>query len=296
MDNFKIRDRRGDNRYFVDNIFLKRYGAKLGPHCIAVYSALAMYANADTQKAWPSFQTIADLVGMSRQQVIREIKKLKAHNIIEAEKRKEPHPETGKPVFQTDVFTLLHPDEWNKIDECLHEPSITQILPLVTGSHQPSICESPPLVTPSHLNNTNKNNTQLTKPKESASKATRPPTIPAMAVFFEITKYFKITKYWQMEAGRIVGDNAADLEFWRKVVIGWTGKYQTVHNIKGMLEYFERREVPGYKNGATSNGKYNQSNKSLQRTGESLDEQPVFNIYTGEIEYPDGRRVPGSMP
>lgn len=168
MDNFKIRDRRGENRYFIDNTFIKNWGAKLGPHCIAVYNVLVMHANADDQTAYPSFQTIADLTGMSRRQVMREIEKLEANNIIAIKKNYTNHPESGKVVFSSSTFTLLHPDEWGKIDGCLHEPSDTLSLPLVTGSHHPSDCVSPPLVTQSHLNNTHKNNTQLTRGKPAA--------------------------------------------------------------------------------------------------------------------------------
>jgi hypothetical protein len=164
-DKFKVRDRRGDNRYFIDNAFLKQWGGKLGPHCIAVYSALAMYSDADDQTSYPSFQTIADLTGMSRRQVVREIEKLKANNIIKVEERKEVSGESGNKFFLSNIFTLLHPDVWKKDNLSIHEPSDSESLPLVTGSHQPSDSLSLPLVTQSHLNNTNKNNTQVTRGK-----------------------------------------------------------------------------------------------------------------------------------
>jgi len=154
-DNPKTRDRQGGSRYFIDNAFLKTWGAKLGPHCIAVYNVLVMYANVEDQTAYPSFQTIADMTGMSRRQVVREIDKLKANNIIQAERRPQTHPDTGKPYFLTDIFTLLHPDEWVKIeDQSLCEPSDTQSLGVETDSHQPSDTRSPPLVTQSHTNKT----------------------------------------------------------------------------------------------------------------------------------------------
>lgn len=70
--------------------------------------------------------------------------------------------------------------------------------------------------------------------------------IPAFKVYVEITDFYQITKYWRGEMARIVGDKPEDLEFWRQVVIGWTGKYQTRHNVEGMLDYYKRREIPGY--------------------------------------------------
>lgn len=101
-----------------------------------------------------------------------------------------------------------------------------------------------------HTDSSNKR--ESTRPK---SKSQKPVTIPAFKIFVEITDFYAITKYWQTEAGRIVGDKPEDLEFWRRVVIGWTGKYPTKHNIQGMLDYYQRREIPGYQsNGASRNG------------------------------------------
>lgn len=74
----------------------------------------------------------------------------------------------------------------------------------------------------------------------------RPPAIPAYAIFVEVTGYYGITNYWQDEMGRIVGPKPKDLDFWRKVVIGWTGKYSSKHNVEGMLDYYNRREIPGF--------------------------------------------------
>jgi hypothetical protein len=95
------------------------------------------------------------------------------------------------------------------------------------------------------------------KPKE------RPAVIPAYKVFTEITNYFPITNYWRNEMAAIVGELPEDLEFWRKVVIGWTGKYPSKHNVEGMLDFYKRREIPGYQNGngASKNG-HNQTYQS----------------------------------
>ena len=83
----EIRDSRGDKRFHVDNAILKRYGRELGPCGIAVYCALVMHADRDTQTCWPSHQTIADETGMSRMQVFREIKKLACLGLISIQKR-----------------------------------------------------------------------------------------------------------------------------------------------------------------------------------------------------------------
>ncbi len=71
---YQIRDRRGGNRYYVDNVFLRGgWAARVGVYALAVYNVLAMFADGDEQAAWPSYQTMADLTGMSRRHAMRAI-------------------------------------------------------------------------------------------------------------------------------------------------------------------------------------------------------------------------------
>ncbi len=104
----KARDRSargGNGRYFIDNVFFRANWARVvGPYGIAVYSVLALHANADTQTCWPSYQTIADLSGMTRVQAINIAIELEQRHIIEIERHK------GK----SNTFRLLHHDEWGQ--------------------------------------------------------------------------------------------------------------------------------------------------------------------------------------
>lgn len=135
MTTFKIRDRRGNHRFFVDNIFLRGgWGATLGPYAIAVYNALALHADADEQSGYPSYATIAKLTGMSRQQAIREVAKLEEYHIIQ----KEPRYDDDGSLSSND-YVLLSPAEWLPVDP----PSDSQLLPLVTHSYYPSDSQLP---------------------------------------------------------------------------------------------------------------------------------------------------------
>lgn len=291
-----IRDRRGDNRYFIDNAFLKNWGAKLGPHCIAVYNVLVMHANADTQKAWPSFQTIADLTGMSRRQVMREIEKLEDNHIIAIKEVSELHRESGKKVYSSNIFTLLHPDEWGK----LSVPSDSLSLGVVTDSHQPSDTQSPPLVTGSHLNNTNKNKTQLTKPRERESRAEINNKV------LEICGYD--LKYLSAETGKKVNDTVTQLIAWGATVelikefrfdYWWGSSPPTLRQlVDEWSKFMTWKQNPGdRKNGKDKPNGYNRKhNGSILGTGQELDEQPSIDIYTNELVYPDGHREPAGMP
>lgn len=141
MEQFQVRDARTEHRYFVDNAIIRVYGDKLGPYGIAAYNALCVHADKDTQQCWPSYQTLADLVGMSKRQMMREIAKLVEMGLVHKESGKDGAPNT---------YTLLDPP-------CLSPWGDRESL----GGDR----ESLGVVTGSHPNNPNKNN-----PKEQSSR------------------------------------------------------------------------------------------------------------------------------
>jgi hypothetical protein len=74
---FRVRDRRTERRYFVDNVIIRGYGWIIGPIGIAVYNGLCLYVGADVQDCWSSHQTFADLIGASKSAVKRYLKLLR---------------------------------------------------------------------------------------------------------------------------------------------------------------------------------------------------------------------------
>jgi biotin operon repressor len=132
MTGMHIRDRRGGERYFIDNLFIREYGKIVGPYGIAVYNALAVHADIDDQEAWPSYETIAALIGCSRRQVIRVVQQLQGLQIIQVSERK-----TKDGRRTSNGITLLHKDEWTPVSSDSQSP------PAVTHSHPASDSESP---------------------------------------------------------------------------------------------------------------------------------------------------------
>ncbi len=107
-----VRDRRKPKRLYIDNVFFRGgYAAKVGPYGIAIYAALAMHADNYTQEAWPSYNTLADLTGMSRRQVIRKVAELAELNLVAIETRIN-----SKKFYDSNVIALLDDSEWKKID------------------------------------------------------------------------------------------------------------------------------------------------------------------------------------
>lgn len=135
-----VRDRRRKGFFTIDNELLDRFGAQLKAHGLAVYMALARFADQDST-CWPSLATISRKTGVSRPQVIREITKLKALNLIAVE-----HQVNEKGEFSSNIYTLLDissspPDP--EVVSARDQGSLSQIPPLVSAGDQGSLSQIP---------------------------------------------------------------------------------------------------------------------------------------------------------
>ena len=96
----KIRSLNKDGWYWIDKDILGIYGKRLKPSGLAVYNALAYFANSITQTCFPSQGHIAEIVGISRLTVNRKIKLLRNLGLItiSKEKRKNIHTLLKVPI------------------------------------------------------------------------------------------------------------------------------------------------------------------------------------------------------
>lgn len=176
-----VKDRRRRGFYIIDNDIIDHYGTALKAHGIAVYSALARFANQDGE-CFPSQSTIADRLGMSRMQVSREIDKLKTLHLIEVKPQFGPHGEQRANIYilcdvppaelpvthrYTGCNSELHPPVTTSDTGCNHQlpkqnikkktqteqnpveqqqPSHTQTDVVVAGSSLPTIVPEPTIV------------------------------------------------------------------------------------------------------------------------------------------------------
>lgn len=254
----QIRDRRGGNRYFIDNALLRGgWGKKekLGPYGIAIYNALALHADIEDQTAYPSYATLGDLTGMSERQAIRMIAKLESFSII----HKVSNIHNGKQ--SSNIYELLHPNAWRKVAYDSQSP------PAMTHSH-PSYDSQSPKQDPSnktHLNNVTPNGVSATQksttkkrkaetaPIKEKDKPKRP---PAVDIYRSVANRFPDKATWPLL------ERVTDLEFWEKVVRHWIACGWNKLNVKGMLECYDRRELPTAKKNGASNGKTHQRNNT----------------------------------
>lgn len=107
----EVRDQREQEWYWMNNEFVDHYGEILGTHAVAVYSVLCRHANNDTQKCFPSMETIGRKAGIkSRKTVSKAIEGLEKFNIIEVEKAQGAD---GKRL--NNIYRLSKPSAWKKI-------------------------------------------------------------------------------------------------------------------------------------------------------------------------------------
>lgn len=126
---FTVADRRKRGYFTLDNILLDQYGKELGPYGIAVYAALARFANADAE-CWPSRRAIHERTNVSMAQVNREINKLANWGLITIT------PQFNAAGDQTsNLYTLLDiPD--TPLISVITPPLITQRTPPYQGDKQ----------------------------------------------------------------------------------------------------------------------------------------------------------------
>jgi DNA-binding transcriptional ArsR family regulator len=74
--------------YWIEKAILSHYGKRLKPSGIAVYNGLAFFANTATGTCFPSHDSLAELVGVGKRTVRRQLKQLAALGLIKAEKRR----------------------------------------------------------------------------------------------------------------------------------------------------------------------------------------------------------------
>lgn len=79
------RDVKDDLFAYAHHVVCDEYGSKIGAVGLALYLMLARYAN-KKQCAWPSQETLAEKLGISKQTVIKYLKILKDEGLIRIRK------------------------------------------------------------------------------------------------------------------------------------------------------------------------------------------------------------------
>jgi hypothetical protein len=116
-------------RFWVQDVLIDQYGARIGANAIAVYCILARHADRAGQ-AYPSKRTIADKTGLAKRTVDAAITKLMVHGLIQSRSRKMA---SGK--VTSNMYVLVNiPSVLNSLDV---------LIPLGAGAAPPPVQELP---------------------------------------------------------------------------------------------------------------------------------------------------------
>jgi hypothetical protein len=101
-----VRDNRGKGWFWADHEVIDTYGPRIGVYGVGVYMYLARRVDDTSQRCWPSYQTIADALNISRPKAIEAVQDLVACGLIAIEPRiVEGHQSSN-------YFILLPSAEW----------------------------------------------------------------------------------------------------------------------------------------------------------------------------------------
>ena len=85
------------------------------------------------------------------------------------------------------------------------------------------------------------------------AKTSKPKTPEAVKVFRENAHRYP-PKAWYAKIADAVGEKPVDLEFWGQVVLAYVGLGWNPGNVKNMLAYYEKREIPATKGQQKASG------------------------------------------
>ena len=82
-----IRDQRQPGWWWAENELIDTWASTLGPYGLAVYAVLARHVDNASQQCRLSYGRIAELLNISRRQVIREVQRLEEYGLIQIVRR-----------------------------------------------------------------------------------------------------------------------------------------------------------------------------------------------------------------
>jgi hypothetical protein len=105
-DSFLVRDLRNKQHFIVDDAYLNGYAKLCGPNATLVYLCLCRHSDRH-QESFPSVQLMAEKTGISRDSVMRGIKKLIEWNIISKERERREDA-----IWLNNRYVLLDKTVW----------------------------------------------------------------------------------------------------------------------------------------------------------------------------------------
>jgi DNA-binding Lrp family transcriptional regulator len=198
--------------------------AKFGLIVAAVFGRMWRYAQMDSGVCMATQKRIADDLDLTRMTVSRSIKTLKQAGLIE-------DLDTGL-CNQPHRFKV----EWCNTELHQNSDGVTESYTRCNRElHQEAVWCNTELQEESII----KKDTKIAK--KTQKKSDLPP--PAVQILHANTQRYPVKSLYEHIA-KEVGDKPADLEFWGSVIKNWLLMGWNKTNVKGMIDFYKRREIP----------------------------------------------------
>ena len=129
-----IRDLRKKEKYQIDDAYLHSYAKTCGIYATGVYNCLCRHADYYTQECFPSVKTMTELLGISRNSVLKGLDSLEKANIITRTRVRNPNTQG----WVNNSYTLLDKSQWIAKDSEKEEVENPVEIPY---SKEPCPCE-----------------------------------------------------------------------------------------------------------------------------------------------------------
>ena len=278
----RIRDKRTERRYFVDNAVLDDFGATLDPYGIAVYCALCRYADLQSQDCYPSVGKVAKLIGAGTTKVREKLRQLEALGLIATQEQYEqggrqtsnnyilldpPTPRVASPQRHTLPPPTPGVDKQSSDEQSSENNNIGASSDAHPPPFFPDLFDTP-IREIKEMKFTRSQWEEILAAERSQDgdrrgERTRVTLVdwlerklngsghPAIQVYHEeMDRYPRRNQF--DEIIETVGTNG-NLDLWRKIVKAWKLHGWNPYNVAGMLECFEDGRIPstGGRNGNT---------------------------------------------
>lgn len=212
---------------------------KLGYVKAAIACRVFFYQQLDDGVCRASTKTLATKLGMSQGAISNNLKWLVDNDYIRELGEHRRGNVSNQYVVTDKFYAALKQPTSEEIERSLDERLTGQRSADERNVHQMN-------VNVQQMNGKEESKEDL-KERLTHTQHDRPKIIPAYKVFVDAIGENGVSKQWIARMDKIVGDDPQDLDFWKQVIIAWDGCGWSGRNVKGMLEYYRRRELPGKK-------------------------------------------------
>ena len=185
-----------------------------------------------------SFSQIATATGIGRQSVVRAMVRLRKANVLTSRATGHYAPSVWAVQKRYQLWALSSTDAGTStVSETSTEAGTSTAQDTKTSTSQGT--------TTSTATGTHQRQGKTVKTEKRVRRDRRDSApVPGAVVVYREVSHLNPQKSWYDRLAEVVGESPEDLERWREVCMQWIGHGWKKTNVAGMLEYYQRGDLP----------------------------------------------------